>query len=65
MAQTISSKDWTVSRAVAEILLLWARTVSALAATLKGVISTGYPASILRRHAAAKLYLDGDSAAEI
>jgi glucosamine-6-phosphate deaminase len=41
------------------------RKAEAVHATLRGPISTACPASILRRHSAATLYLDKDSAARL
>lgn len=41
------------------------RKAAAVKATLQGPVSTACPASLLRQHAAATLYLDRDSAAEV
>jgi glucosamine-6-phosphate deaminase len=41
------------------------RKAAAVAATLQGAVSTDCPASILRTHPSATLYLDSDSAAKI
>jgi glucosamine-6-phosphate deaminase len=51
-----------LSAAAISVVVPGPRKANAVLATLRGPISEGCPASILRRHPGAKLYLDRDSA---